>query len=66
MRPIWAKVAVDPITIPIARRLSNASAITPNKVTALAGLLARFQHQVNIRRILRIAGAMDSETARAS
>jgi hypothetical protein len=40
VRPISAKVAVDPITIPIARRLSNASATTPNKATALAGLLA--------------------------
>ena len=37
VRPISAKVAVDPITIPIARRLSDASATTPNKATALAG-----------------------------
>jgi hypothetical protein len=40
VRPIWAKVIVDPITIPLAGKLSNTSAITPNKVTALAGLLA--------------------------
>ena len=40
VRPISAKVAVDPITIPITRRLSNASATTPSNATALAGLLA--------------------------
>jgi hypothetical protein len=40
VRPIWAKVVVDPIAIPLAGKLSKTSAITPNKVTALAGLLA--------------------------
>ena len=57
--PISAKVAVDPITIPIARRRSNA-ATTPDNATALAGLLAlgAFAHF--------ILGSMDSETGHVS
>jgi phosphatidylglycerophosphate synthase len=57
-RPIWAKVAVDPITIPIARRLSDASAITPNKVTALAGLLALGASAAFLLGELRIGGVL--------
>ena len=60
VRPISAKVAVDPITIPIARRLSNVSATTPNKATALAGLLAVGAFGASLR------GAMDSETGHVS
>jgi len=54
-RPISPKVAVDPITIPIARRLSNA-ATALNEATALAGLLALGAFGAFL------LGAMDSET----
>ena len=59
VRPISAKVAVDPITIPIARSLSNA-ATTLNKTTALAGLLALGAFGAFM------LGAMDSETGHVS
>ena len=58
VQPIWARVAVDPITIPIARRLSNANAITPNKVTALAGLLAIGASTAFLLGELRIGGVL--------
>jgi phosphatidylglycerophosphate synthase len=58
VRPIWDKVAVDPITTPLARRLSNASAITPNKVTALAGLLALGASAAFLLGELRIGGML--------
>jgi hypothetical protein len=60
VRPISAKVAVDPITIPIACRLSNASATTPNKATALAGFLALRAFGASL------GGAVDSETGHVS
>jgi hypothetical protein len=60
VRPIPAKVAVDPITIHIARRLCNASATTPNRQAALAGLLALGAFGAFLR------GAMDSETGHVS
>jgi hypothetical protein len=60
LRPISAKIAVDPITIPIARGLPNASATTPNKATALAGLLALGAFGASLR------DAMDSETGHVS
>lgn len=59
VRPISAKVAVDPITIPNARRLSDA-ATTPNKATALAGFLALGASGAFL------LGAMDSETGHVS
>ena len=59
VRPISAKVAVDPITIAIARRLSNA-ATTPNNATALAGLLALGAFGASL------LGTMDSETGHVS
>jgi phosphatidylglycerophosphate synthase len=55
---IWDRVAVNPITIPIARRLSNVSAITPNKVTALAGLLALGASAAFLLGELRIGGVL--------
>jgi phosphatidylglycerophosphate synthase len=58
VHPIWSKVAVDPMTIPIARRLSNANAITPNKVTALAGLLALGASAAFLLGELRIGGLL--------
>ena len=59
VRPISAKVAVDPLTIPIARRLSNA-ATAPNEATALGGLLALGAFGAFL------LGAMDSETGHVS
>jgi phosphatidylglycerophosphate synthase len=58
VQPIWSRLAVDPITVPIARRLSNASAITPNKVTALAGLLALGASAAFLLGELRIGGVL--------
>jgi CDP-alcohol phosphatidyltransferase len=58
VQSIWTKVAVDPTTIPIARRLSNASAITPNKVTALAGLFAVGPSVAFLLGELRIGGVL--------
>jgi hypothetical protein len=58
--PIWTKVAVDPITTLLAPRLSDA--ITPNRLTALAGrpgpllLPRRFMPRTTV----------DSENARVS
>ena len=58
VQSIWTKVAVDPITIPIARRLANANAITPNKVTALAGLFAIGASVAFLLGELRIGGVL--------
>jgi phosphatidylglycerophosphate synthase len=55
---MWSKLAVDPITIPLARRLSNASAITPNKVTALAGIFAIGASAAFLHGDLRIGGVL--------
>lgn len=56
--PIWSKIAVEPITSRLARRLTNTSAITPNKVTALAGLLALGASAAFLLGELRIGGVL--------
>ena len=58
VQSIWTRVAVDPITLPLARRLSNVSAITPNKVTALAGFLALGSSAAFLLGELRIGGVL--------
>jgi phosphatidylglycerophosphate synthase len=37
---IWTRLAVDPVAVPIARRLSRVRGVTPNRVTLTAGAIA--------------------------
>ena len=37
---IWTRLAVDPVAIPLARRLARVPGVTPNRITVTAGLLA--------------------------
>lgn len=39
-REIWTRLAVDPIALPVGRRVARLPAVTPNRVTALAGCCA--------------------------
>jgi phosphatidylglycerophosphate synthase len=39
-RSIWTRLTVDPIVMPLAPRVGRWSFVTPNRITAFAGLLA--------------------------
>ena len=36
---LWTRLLVDPVAVPLARRLARVGAVTPNRVTAVAGAL---------------------------
>lgn len=38
-RDIWTRVAIDPVADPVAARLATWPGVTPNRVTAVSGLL---------------------------
>jgi phosphatidylglycerophosphate synthase len=39
-RSIWTRLTVDPVVMPLAPRVGRWTFVTPNRITALAGLLA--------------------------
>jgi phosphatidylglycerophosphate synthase len=57
-REIWTRLAIDPLAEPLGRRLARAHGVTPNRVTAAAGLVAGAAAVCFATGQLRIGGAL--------
>lgn len=55
---IWTRLAVDPVAIPLARRLARVPGVTPNRITVTAGLLAVGAAVCFGNGLLRVGGAL--------
>ncbi len=55
---VWTRLAVDPIAIPIARRLARVRGVTPNRITVTAGLIAVAAAVCFGNGLLRAGGAL--------
>ncbi|GEB14877.1 glycosyltransferase [Pimelobacter simplex] len=60
MRPrdIWTRLVIDPVTDPLARGLARHRAVTPNRVTAVAGVLGTAAAACLATGRLRTGGAL--------
>lgn len=57
-RQMWARLAVDPLADPLARRLAPYRAVTPNRITAAALLMGLAAAGCFAAGQLRVAGAL--------
>lgn len=55
---IWTRIAVDPLAIPVAKWLARRRFVTPNRITAVAGLCAFGASIAFAAGSLRVGGAL--------
>ena len=57
-RSIWTRLAVDPIVVPLAERSGSWRGVTPNRITAFAGVLAAASATCFVLGQLRLGGLL--------